>query len=255
MYPSPHLTQPQISNLSIPPSEQYQSHQTLFVPLIACNSPQSSTRPMTEFPQMDSGLAVLVFNTGDDPISYLNKAMAFLTVVASSRFLSTNNQLRTSSNLRNQATIQDSRVTMQQEDRIGWLNFIIVKVKDTWLGNALSQRGLGTFQAAQTTILNTAAFQTKDLDAFDSDCDDVSNTKAVLMANLSNYGSDVISKKAQRIKTALYDGSVISSQHAASPMIDDEETLILEELQTSHPNTDQSALSPVKIKAPRELPK
>ncbi|GKB74710.1 hypothetical protein Tco_0936122 [Tanacetum coccineum] len=33
---------------------------------------------------------------------------------------------------------------------------------------------------------------TKDLDAYDFDCDDVSNAKAVLMANLSNYGSDVI---------------------------------------------------------------
>nr|GEY20086.1 retrovirus-related Pol polyprotein from transposon TNT 1-94 [Tanacetum cinerariifolium] len=50
----------------------------------------------------------------DDPIACLNKAMAFLTVVASSRFPSTNNQLKTSSNLINQATIQDDRVTVQQ---------------------------------------------------------------------------------------------------------------------------------------------
>ncbi|GJR52641.1 hypothetical protein Tco_1403162 [Tanacetum coccineum] len=47
-------------------------------------------------------------------------------------------------------------------------------------------------QAAQTNILNNAAFQTEDLDAYDSDCDDVSTAQAVLMANLSNYGSDVI---------------------------------------------------------------
>ncbi|GJX25107.1 retrovirus-related pol polyprotein from transposon TNT 1-94 [Tanacetum coccineum] len=40
--------------------------------------------------------------------------MDFLMVVASSRFPSTNNQLRTSSNLRNQDTIQDGRVTVQQ---------------------------------------------------------------------------------------------------------------------------------------------
>ncbi|GKC46343.1 hypothetical protein Tco_1064065, partial [Tanacetum coccineum] len=57
-------------------------------------------------------LAVSVFNQGDDPIACLNKAMAFLTVVASLRFPSTNNRLRTSSNLRNQATIQDGRVTV-----------------------------------------------------------------------------------------------------------------------------------------------
>ncbi|GKA80238.1 hypothetical protein Tco_0786834 [Tanacetum coccineum] len=48
---------------------------------------------------------------------------------------------------------------------------------------------------------------------------------------------------------------VISSQHVAIPVIDDEETLILEELQTSRPNTDPSASSPVKIEAPKELPK
>ncbi|GKD29635.1 hypothetical protein Tco_1240413 [Tanacetum coccineum] len=62
---------------------------------------------MTESPFVDSGFVVPVFSSRDDPISCLNKAMAFLTAVASSRFPSTNNQLRTSSNLRNQATIQD----------------------------------------------------------------------------------------------------------------------------------------------------
>ncbi|GJX52211.1 hypothetical protein Tco_0280580, partial [Tanacetum coccineum] len=59
---------------------------------------------------------------------------------------------------------------------------------------SLADLGILDSQAAQTTILNTADFQTEDLDAYDSDCDDVSNAKAVLMANLSNYGSDVISE-------------------------------------------------------------
>ncbi|GJS18191.1 hypothetical protein Tco_0412663 [Tanacetum coccineum] len=54
--------------------------------------------------------------------------------------------------------------------------------------------GIPDSQAAQTTIPNTTAFQTEDLDAYDSDCDDVSDAKAVLMANLSNYGSDIISE-------------------------------------------------------------
>ncbi|GJS11028.1 integrase, catalytic region, zinc finger, CCHC-type containing protein [Tanacetum coccineum] len=117
MYPPPHLSQLQISHSSIPPSQQYQSHmdhKTSSVPPIACNSTQSSTKPMTEFPQMDSSLSVPVFNQGDDPITCLNKAMTFLTAVASSRFPSTNNQLRTPSNPRNQATIQDGKVIVQQ---------------------------------------------------------------------------------------------------------------------------------------------
>ncbi|GKE26010.1 hypothetical protein Tco_1441394, partial [Tanacetum coccineum] len=57
MYPAAHLSQPQISHSSIPPSQQYQSHmdhQTSSIPPIAYRSPQALTQPMTEFPQMDS---------------------------------------------------------------------------------------------------------------------------------------------------------------------------------------------------------
>ncbi|GJR43005.1 hypothetical protein Tco_1311108 [Tanacetum coccineum] len=181
---------------------------------------------MTEFPQMDSGLAVLVFSQRDDPIARLNKAMAFLTAVASSRFLSTNNQLRTSSNLINQATIQDGRVTVQQVQGRQGQSYVGTGYK----GNAtssggnnaggqtrvvkcyncqgechmarqyeekldfLADPGIPDSQATQTTIPNTGAFQIEDLDSYDSDCDDVFNANAGLMANLSNFGSDVISE-------------------------------------------------------------
>ncbi|GKE87931.1 hypothetical protein Tco_1565406, partial [Tanacetum coccineum] len=47
---------------------------------------------------------------------------------------------------------------------------------------------------AQTIIPYNAAFQTEDLDTYDSDCDDLLTAQAVLLANISNYGSDVISK-------------------------------------------------------------
>ncbi|GJW82969.1 retrovirus-related pol polyprotein from transposon TNT 1-94 [Tanacetum coccineum] len=36
------------------------------------------------------------------------------------------------------------------------------------------------------------AYQADDLDAYDSDCDEISTAKAVLMANLSSYGSDFL---------------------------------------------------------------
>nr|GEU32861.1 hypothetical protein [Tanacetum cinerariifolium] len=201
MYPPLHPSQPQISHSSVPPSQQYQSHmdhQTLSVLQIAYHLPQASTQPMTEFPQLDSGLVVPVFNQGDDLIACLNKAIAFLTAIASSRFSSTNNQLRTFFNLRNQTTIQDV-----MEDKQGLLNATIAKVGDTWRGNALSlsdqethhalrKKAIG--QASQTSILNNSAFQTEDLDAYDLDYDDVLNAKVNLMANLSNYGYDVISE-------------------------------------------------------------
>ncbi|GJY86845.1 hypothetical protein Tco_0500871 [Tanacetum coccineum] len=56
----------------------------------------------------------------------------------------------------------------------------------------LADPGVPDGQAVQTIIPNNAAFQTEDLDTYDSDCDDISNAQAVLMANISNYGSDVI---------------------------------------------------------------
>ncbi|GJV76145.1 putative ribonuclease H-like domain-containing protein [Tanacetum coccineum] len=117
------------------------NHQTLtipqVIPQVAYQSPQAPTQLMTESPFVDSGFAILMFSPGDDLIACLNKAMAFLTAVASSRFPTTNNQLRTSSNARNQATIQDGRVTVQQVQRRQGANYS----GTTYKGNATSSRG------------------------------------------------------------------------------------------------------------------
>nr|GEW63938.1 putative reverse transcriptase domain-containing protein [Tanacetum cinerariifolium] len=53
-----------------------------------------------------------------------------------------------------------------------------------------------TFTPVQASheIPSLSAFQTDDLDAFDSDYNDAPSAKAVLMANLSSYDSDVISE-------------------------------------------------------------
>nr|GFB49267.1 hypothetical protein [Tanacetum cinerariifolium] len=42
----------------------------------------------------------------------------------------------------------------------------------------------------QTVVTNNAAYQADDLDAYDSDCDEINSAKIALMANLSPYGSD-----------------------------------------------------------------
>ncbi|GKB11784.1 hypothetical protein Tco_0845707 [Tanacetum coccineum] len=65
------------------------------------------------FSQLDSDLVVPKFLPTDDPIESLNKAMAFLSTANTLRYAQTKNQLRTSYNTRNQATIQDGRVTVQ----------------------------------------------------------------------------------------------------------------------------------------------
>ncbi|GJW03093.1 hypothetical protein Tco_1561949 [Tanacetum coccineum] len=130
------------------------------------------------------GLGVLVFLPGDDPIACLNKAMAFMSTVMASSFPSTNHQLRTSSNLRNQATIQDGRVTVQQGT---WQSSAPTlrgqeegQVLDEEQLEFLADLGIPDGQAIQITILQNAAFQTDDLDAYDSDCDDISSEKRFL---------------------------------------------------------------------------
>ncbi|GKF51752.1 hypothetical protein Tco_0148219, partial [Tanacetum coccineum] len=80
--------------------------------------------------------------------------------------------------------------------------------------------GVPDGQTVQTIIPNNAAFQTEDLDSYDFDCDDVSNAKAVLMANISNYGYDIISEanvqdtnlQAQQDSMILYVIEQISEQ-------------------------------------------
>ncbi|GKC25002.1 hypothetical protein Tco_1027152 [Tanacetum coccineum] len=50
-------------------------------------------------------------------------------------------------------------------------------------------------QSTQTVITHNAAYQADDLDAYDSDCDELNSAKVALMANLSHYGSDALAEK------------------------------------------------------------
>ncbi|GJR94109.1 integrase, catalytic region, zinc finger, CCHC-type containing protein [Tanacetum coccineum] len=233
----------------------------------ACTQPQSIPQieytvstvnqqtHMAEFPQIDSGLAVPVFKQGDDPIVAINKMMSFLLTVVSSRFPTTNNQLRNSSNPRQQATIHDGRVTLQLvqgrqgsfaagtsrtranisgtgENNSGqqrvvkcfnyqreghmarqcpkpkrrrdatWFRDKVLLVEAQGNGKVLNEEELEFLAdprvaegpVTQTVITHNATYQADDLDAYNSDCDDFSTAKAVLMDNLSSYGSDVLSE-------------------------------------------------------------
>ncbi|GJU09833.1 retrovirus-related pol polyprotein from transposon TNT 1-94 [Tanacetum coccineum] len=129
-----------------------------------------STQPMTESPLVDSSLAVPVFSPRDDITACLNKAMAFLIVVAS------------------------SRVIMQQVQGRQGQSYSGTGYKN----NATNSRGNNASgQARDKAMLAEAQEAGQILDEEQlaySDCDDISNAKSILMANIFNYGSDVISK-------------------------------------------------------------
>nr|GFC66840.1 hypothetical protein [Tanacetum cinerariifolium] len=54
----------------------------------------------------------------------------------------------------------------------------------------LTDPGVQESSSNQMVITNNAAYQADDLDAYDSDCDEINSAKIALMANLSHYGLD-----------------------------------------------------------------
>ncbi|GJS36573.1 hypothetical protein Tco_0534955 [Tanacetum coccineum] len=58
----------------------------------------------------------------------------------------------------------------------------------------LADLGIPEGQATQAIITYNAAYQADDLDAYDSDCDELNTTKVALMVNLSHYGLDALTE-------------------------------------------------------------
>nr|GEU92301.1 copia protein [Tanacetum cinerariifolium] len=57
--------------------------------------------------------------------------------------------------------------------------------------------GIVEAQPTKTVITHNDAYQADDLDAYDSDCDEINTAKVALMANLSHYGSDDLAEKEE----------------------------------------------------------
>nr|GEU45407.1 hypothetical protein [Tanacetum cinerariifolium] len=121
---------------------------------------------------------------GDDPIDSINHMMSFLTAVVTSRYPTTNNQLRNSSNPRQQATINNGRVTLQ-----------LIQGRQTSLA---VDPGIAEAQATQAVITHNTAYQADNLDAYDSDCNELHTAKVALMASLSHYGSDALAESQEK---------------------------------------------------------
>nr|GFC37754.1 hypothetical protein [Tanacetum cinerariifolium] len=159
-----------------------------------------SAQHQSEFSSPETGLVVSVFQKGDDPIDTINHMMSFLTSVVTSRYPTTNNQLRTSSNPRQQATINDGRVIIQLiQGRQNQMSTGSSRPFTSGSGGTsgrqreldfLADPGMAESSTNQTVVTTNAAYQADDLDAYDSDCDELNSAKVALMVNLSHYGSD-----------------------------------------------------------------
>ncbi|GJZ46968.1 integrase, catalytic region, zinc finger, CCHC-type containing protein, partial [Tanacetum coccineum] len=170
------------------------------------STPLAITYPSTPYPnaysstvhqEAYSSLAVPVFKQRDDPIDAINKMMSFLSTVITSRFPSTNNQLRNSSNPRQQATIHDGRGNYSGQQRVvkcfncqgeghmarqcpkpkrkrdaTWFRDKVLLVEAPENGKVLNEEelefladsGIAKGPATQSVITHNVAYQADDLD-------------------------------------------------------------------------------------------
>ncbi|GJU16527.1 putative ribonuclease H-like domain-containing protein [Tanacetum coccineum] len=143
-------------------SQQYSTHQS--------STPLSITLPFNDYQS----------SKGDDPIDAINHKMSFLTAVVTSRYPTTNNQERQTSLAAGTSrtyTLGASGINSGKQRVVIYL-------------------GIPEGQATHTVITHNAAYQSDDLDAYDSDCDQLNTAKVALMANLSHYYSDALTKAA-----------------------------------------------------------
>ncbi|GKC69698.1 integrase, catalytic region, zinc finger, CCHC-type containing protein, partial [Tanacetum coccineum] len=157
------------------------------------------------------------FKKGDDPIDAIKHMMSFLSAIITSRYPTTNNQLRNSrtytpgesgSNTGKQRTIicynckgeghkskQCTKSKRKRDDSYFKDKVLLVQAQAN--GQILHEDELAFLadpgtregQATQTVITHNASYQADDLDAYDSDCDELNTTKVALVANLSHYVS------------------------------------------------------------------
>ncbi|GJV82154.1 retrovirus-related pol polyprotein from transposon TNT 1-94 [Tanacetum coccineum] len=235
--------------------------------------------------ERNAGLTVPVFKQEDDPIDAINKMMSFLSTVVTSRFLSTNNQLRNSSNPRQQATIHDGRVTIQplqgrQNSYVAATSGTRANTSGTGRNYSGQQRVVKCFNCQgeghmarqcpkpkrkrdatwfrEKVLLveaqgNGKVLNKEELEFLaDPILQKISTAKAVLMANVSSYRSDVLSKKkcSKAVLTAnlsSYGSNVLSENkiHSDSNIIPYSQYLIELQnvvVQDTSSSTQQDAL-------------
>nr|GEW10667.1 hypothetical protein [Tanacetum cinerariifolium] len=168
------------------------SHQQYFL--------QSSTTPPSTHVQphlannthLDSRLSLM-----DNLIENLTNTLSLLTQSYKTYLPQTNNQLRTSSNLRNQAIIQDGRVVVQNVQDYFKDKMPLMQAQEN--GVALDEEQLLFIAGGQDNVdddvdeqqvqdlaLNVDnVFQADECDAFDSDVDEAPTAQTMFMANLS----------------------------------------------------------------------
>ncbi|GJW50782.1 integrase, catalytic region, zinc finger, CCHC-type containing protein [Tanacetum coccineum] len=211
-------------SITYPPNNYQTSvHHNIFSP--SSSIPHIEYSPTVnqqfEFSQLDFGLTIPVFKYGDDSIDVINHVMSFLSAVVTSRYPTTNNQLRNSTftpgasgsnsgkqrivtcyNCKREGHMSKQCTKPRRKRDDSWFKENVLLVQAQASGKILHEEelafladlGILEAQATQMVITQNAAYQADDLDAYDSDCDKLNTAKVALIENLSYYGSDTLAE-------------------------------------------------------------
>ncbi|GJX96579.1 integrase, catalytic region, zinc finger, CCHC-type containing protein [Tanacetum coccineum] len=190
------------------------NHQTSTVPQVilqvAYQSPQAPTQLMTESPFVDSCFAVPV-DVEDKGQNYSGNTYKSNATSSRGNTISVQARVVKCYNCQVEGHMARQCTQLKRPRNIAWYKEKAMlaeaqearQILDDEQLAFLADPGIPADQA-QTIIPHNDAFQTEDLNTYDLDCDDLSTAQAVLMANISNYGSDVISE-VPNSKTYLND--------------------------------------------------
>nr|GEY24603.1 hypothetical protein [Tanacetum cinerariifolium] len=219
---------------------------------------------------------------GNDLVDAINHMMSLLIDVVTSRYPPINNYLRNSTNLWQQATINNGRVTVQpiqgRQNSLaageGHMSKKCIKPKrkkdEAWFKD-------------KYVITNNTAYQVDDMDVYDSNCVEINSAKVALIANLSHYGFDNLNESETEITSDSniipYSQYMSESQYAAVQNLNfpaQHDALILsviEQLKTQVVNCTKinqdkkvsmrlgllslrdTKTKPTQVEVPKELPK
>nr|GEU80339.1 putative ribonuclease H-like domain-containing protein [Tanacetum cinerariifolium] len=143
--------------------------------------PAVNPQQQYEFSQFDSGLTVLVFKKGDDLIDAINHMMSFLSAIVTSLQPVQGRQISYATGTSKTYTSGTSTSTNGKQRAVIYYN--------------CKGEGIPEGQATQSVITHDVTYQDDDLDAYDSDCDELNTAKISLMANLSQFGLDALAEQ------------------------------------------------------------
>nr|GEZ75862.1 hypothetical protein [Tanacetum cinerariifolium] len=255
------------------------------------NAPSINQQP--DFSQPNFGLIVLVFQKGDDPIDPINHMMSFLTDVVTSRYPPTNNQLRNSSNPRQQATINNGRVTIQPIQ--GRHTSLAAGTSRTYTSGAsgnnswkqrtvicYNYKGEGHMSKQCTKLkrkMDESWFKDKVLLVQAQANGQILHEKELaFLADTGIAEAQTTQTKAQQLEPKLYDGNVIQKTNAILIRDSEKNLMLAEEIrskmllkqkdlmmsekkvntkQVDYANSEEPTPStrPTQVELPKELPK